>query len=227
MSESDVAARNGCLWVARPDLGTLLVTGSERLSWLQGMVSSDVERLSAGDGSWGLILTKQGKILADVVIVAAADEVYLGLVRGALDRVAQWLVQFLVMEDAAVVDASADFGWALLHGPAANSVAKGFVRDAESRAACAPVDLTGLGGAALVAPQSNIDKFEAIASKREGVHIASAADWQRLRVERLVPLYGIDMDDQRSPHEASLDRRAVSWEKGCYLGQEAVCMQDM
>jgi folate-binding protein YgfZ len=43
----------------------------------------------------------------------------------------------------------------------------------------------------------------------------------------VVPIHGVDIDEQRSPHEASLDRRAVSWTKGCYLGQEAVCMQDM
>jgi folate-binding protein YgfZ len=48
-----------------------------------------------------------------------------------------------------------------------------------------------------------------------------------LRVERSVPLYGKELSDTTSPHEASLERRCISWEKGCYLGQEAVCMQEM
>ena len=57
--------------------------------------------------------------------------------------------------------------------------------------------------------------------------IGSEPDWQRLRIERAVPAYGTDYDDRDNPHDASLERRAVSWTKGCYLGQEVVCMQDM
>lgn len=227
MTASDAAARSGCLWVARPDLGTLVVTGSERLSWLQGIVTSDVERLSNGEGSWGLVLTKQGKILADVAIVAAAEAAYLGIVRSAIERVAEWLSQFLVMEDAEIAERSDDFGWAVLHGPRAFGVAEELARSAGSPGGAAAIDFTGLGGAALVVPRDAFAKVEAEAMGRSGVHAASEAEWQRLRVERLLPLYGIDIDDKRSPHEASLDRRAVSWSKGCYLGQEAVCMQDM
>jgi hypothetical protein len=55
----------------------------------------------------------------------------------------------------------------------------------------------------------------------------STEQWQTFRVARFVPLYGVDFDERQNPHEASLERRAVSWDKGCYLGQEAVCMQDM
>ena len=54
-----------------------------------------------------------------------------------------------------------------------------------------------------------------------------AEDWTRLRLERGFPEFGVDYDGSDRPHEAALDRRAVSWSKGCYLGQEVVCMQDM
>ena len=226
MTEFDVAARTGCLWVARPDMGTLAVSGSERLSWLQGVLSSDIEHLSTGEGSWGLVLTKQGKILADVAVVAAADVTYLGLVTAALPRVERWLTQFLVMEDAEVADVTDGSAWAMLHGPKAATVAHELARGLDGGAA-APIDFTGLGGAALVVPRTHFETVEKRAAARAEVRVGSAADWERLRVERLVPAYGVDMDDHRSPHEASLDRRAVSWTKGCYLGQEAVCMQDM
>jgi folate-binding protein YgfZ len=225
MSESDVAARDGCLWVNRPDMGTLLVTGSDRMSWLQGVLSSDVETLAPGQGSWGLVLTKQGKVLADVTVVAGASETYLGLVRGAVPKVEEWLAQFLIMEDAAVADVSADFGWAMLHGPSGLAAAKDLVRSGEGE--CAPVDFTGFGGAVLVARRASLETFEAAIVERPDVRVGTPEDWLKLRVERLVPMAGIDFDEQRSPHEAALDRRAVSWTKGCYLGQEAVCMQDM
>ncbi|HMJ15902.1 MAG TPA: folate-binding protein YgfZ, partial [Polyangiaceae bacterium] len=51
--------------------------------------------------------------------------------------------------------------------------------------------------------------------------------WRCVRIEYALPEFGTDFGTQDNPHEASLDRRAVSWSKGCYLGQEVVCMQDM
>jgi folate-binding protein YgfZ len=133
------------------------------------------------------------------------------------------------MEDAAVQNVSGAFGWAMLHGPRAHTVARAILGDSNSevRAVCASIDFTGLGGVAIVAPLGDLDHLRTAAARREGVVVASGDDWQRLRVERVLPIYGIDIDDRRSPHEAALDRRAVSWTKGCYLGQEAVCMQDM
>lgn len=226
MYESDVAARGGCLWIARPDLGTLVVTGGDRLSWLQGIVSSDVERLSSNQGSWGLVLTKQGKILADVTVVAGANEVYLGLVRSSLERVADWLAQFLVMEDAAIDDKTSEFAWSMFHGPEGAAIAAQFLRSTDAEGAVASVDFTGFGGAVLVS-RASLERVEAMLSSHSDVRIGTPEDWLRLRVERLVPVTGMDIDEQRSAHEASLERRAVSWTKGCYLGQEAVCMQDM
>lgn len=57
--------------------------------------------------------------------------------------------------------------------------------------------------------------------------ILSDEQWLELRLERLWPQYGVDYDESDRPHEANLDQRAVSWTKGCYLGQEVVCMQQM
>jgi hypothetical protein len=224
VTSSDEAARAGALLAPAADLGTLVVTGTERLSWLQGVVTCDVAELRPGEGRWGLILTRQGKILADVLVVAGENKVSLGIVRSALGRAREYLATFLIMEDADIEDASATLAWLLLHGPNAPGVAS---RVAGAVGAdTAGIDLTGLGGAAVVVP------LEAEGRAREaaltaGATAATEEDLLRLRVERLVPVYGVDMDEHRSPHETSLDRRTVSWTKGCYLGQEAVCMQDM
>lgn len=51
--------------------------------------------------------------------------------------------------------------------------------------------------------------------------------WTLFRIRHGLPWGGVDFDDGERPHEAALERRAVSWSKGCYLGQEVVCMQDM
>jgi folate-binding protein YgfZ len=62
---------------------------------------------------------------------------------------------------------------------------------------------------------------------RSGVVPGSAEDWLLLRLERGVAVHGVDFGVDDNPHEAGLEERAVSWNKGCYLGQEVVCMQGM
>ncbi|HEX4474538.1 MAG TPA: folate-binding protein YgfZ [Polyangiaceae bacterium] len=222
---SDHAARRGALVVPRPDLGTLTVTGSERLSWLQGLVTCDVADLPDGAGRWGLLLTKPGKILADVTVVAAEGAVQLGILESVVPRAEEHLGRFLIMEDAEVAETSPKWSWLMLHGPLSADLAGRL--STEHGGAAATIDWTGLGGAALVVPRAAVDGVRHALTSMKDVVWATAGDWERLRVERLVPLYGVDMTEQQNPHEASLDRRAVSWTKGCYLGQEAVCMQDM
>jgi folate-binding protein YgfZ len=194
------------------------------LSWLQGVLTCDVAELRAGEGAWGLLLTRQGKILADVLVVAGEDRTYLGVVRDALGRALEYLGSFLIMEDADLSDESDRHAWVTLHGPEAGLLAQRVA--AELGGCAASIDVTGLGGAVLVVPRT-VEAATRGAVLAGGAVEATAEDFLRLRVERLVPLYGVDMDEQRSPHEVSLDRRTVSWSKGCYLGQEAVCMQDM
>jgi hypothetical protein len=223
VSTPDEAARSGALLAPSAELGTLSVTGPDRSTWLHGVVTCDVEDLAPGDGRWGLLLTRQGKILADVSIVAEEHALRLGIVRSALARAHDYLASFLIMEDAELTDDSASFAWVTLHGPTALEVARAAGRQG---GAAARLDVTGLGGAAVVIAR---EKEPAVreAALAAGAIAATEEDLARLRVERLVPAYGVDMDEQRSPHEVSLERRTVSWSKGCYLGQEAVCMQDM
>ena len=222
---ADAAARSDALLVARPDLATLTVSGPDRLAWLQGVLTCNVDGLAEGDGRWGLVLSRQGKILSDVLVVAAPDAVHLGVPLRAAPRVHAWLSSFLIMEDAEIDDRSADFVWFIAHGPRGGSVAAQLV--ARFDGARGAVDPTGLGGATFLVPRAHQLETEVVARDELGVLVATDEDWLRLRVERLVPLYGIDVDEQRNPHEASLDRRSISWDKGCYLGQEAVCMLDM
>lgn len=222
---ADTRARAGALLVARPELSTLTVTGPDRLEWLQGILTCDVAGLAPGDGRWGLVLSRQGKILSDVLVVAGADSVHLGVPAAAAPRVLAWLSSFLVMEDADIADRSAAFTWFLAHGPRGGELVAHLAGSLGGIGGA--VDPTGLGGAALLVPPAQAAAAEALAATVSFAEVATAEDWTRLRVERKVPLFGIDIDEQRNPHEAGLDRRCVSWEKGCYLGQEAVCMLDM
>jgi folate-binding protein YgfZ len=89
------------------------------------------------------------------------------------------------------------------------------------------VDLLGLGGAVVAAPTADADAFgERLASlvKDAGGAVTDDAMWEAVRIEQGVPRFGIEVDSTLYPQEASLEKLAVAFDKGCYLGQEVVYM---
>jgi folate-binding protein YgfZ len=139
-----------------------------------------------------------------------------------VDPVRTHLDHYLVMEDAVMSPEADSFeAWAI-HGPQA-----GRVLDA-ARAAGAVggrIDFTGLGGALVLAPAL---AGAAVRRALEGsAAIGDDAGWEALRLERAIPRFGVDFDDKTYPQEAGLEKVAVSFDKGCYLGQEVVCMLEM
>src|SRR5258706_6828692 len=113
------AAEQGALLILAPHLGTIAVSGPDRVSWLNGLVTSDLTKLSPGTASYGLVLIKIGRILADVWAVPAGDRLLLGVPRERVGALREHLPEYLMMEGASHVDASDEFGWALVHGPRA------------------------------------------------------------------------------------------------------------
>ena len=128
-----------------------------------------------------------------------------------------------IMEDAELEDVSEQWTWVSLHGPRAVELA----RSLEAPARSASLDFSGLGGALVLLPTSSAPEHLEHLQAEGTVVRATAADWAALRVERSIPEWGQDYDTGQNPHEVGLAHRAVSWTKGCYLGQEVVCMQDM
>lgn len=214
-ARSDVAVRSCDGW------GTLVVSGPERATWLEGLVTCQVSKLQPGQGTWGLSLNRQGKIQSELWVVATAEQLFIALAPDTLDGVETELGRMLIMEDAELTRPAVPRQWFTLHGPGA--VARAQQLAEQHAGAAAALDWSGLGGAALVVEQARAAEVRTACAAA----LLSDADWLRLRVERSLPEYGRDFDGKDRPHEAALERRAVNWSKGCYLGQEVVCMQDM
>jgi folate-binding protein YgfZ len=217
------AVREGAL-VHRPGLGTLVVTGSERQSWLNGLVTCELKGLAKGQGARGLHCSKPGKIQAELWIVLAEDRLYVGIERKRLAGVHEVFERHLIMEDAEITEASDAHQWLLADGPLAAEL--GPLALSAGAVASAPIDRTGLGGLAAVAPAQAADAVVAAwrAHPKGAVLLASPEGWNAVRVELLVPEMGVDYDEQSYPQEAALETSTVSFQKGCYLGQEAVFM---
>ncbi len=219
--------KSEALVIVREDRDTVEVTGTDRQRWLNGLLTCSLERLGAEQGAWGLLLSRQGKIQSDVDIVPAGDSLLLGVAEGRGPRVHQLLEGYLVMDDVDLYERSTQWAWITLHGPLAAEVAS--EASGGQAGTSAAIDWTGLGGAALVVARDEVRRtLESLTRIGRGaVRIGTELDWLRLRVERGLPAFGADYDDHDNPHDASLEQRAVSWTKGCYLGQEVVCMQAM
>ncbi|MBX3127304.1 MAG: folate-binding protein YgfZ [Polyangiaceae bacterium] len=217
------AADQRTLIVADRERGVLSVAGPDRATWLNGIVTCDTSKVSVSEGVYGLLLNKLGKIQTDLDIIEADGVLLLGLAPSRAEPTRAALDRMLVMEDAEVADRSAELGCIRVHGPQASELAAA-VRDGVR--GHGRIDWTGVGGELVVVERARYqDVVERLVEL--GGELATADSWRRLRTEQLFPEFGVDYDEQDNPHEAALEQRAVSFDKGCYLGQEVVCMQDM
>lgn len=202
------------------DLATMVVTGPDRLAWLNGLVTCDLTTLATGRAMVGLAVEKKGHILADLVVVARAADLVIAAPREATGGLRTAFEHHLVMEDAEL-SADGPLVWRLIGRKAAE------VTLAEP-ATVTPFDWAGLGGAIVLGPSGGAtDEAVRACVLAHGGEMGDAQAWEALRIEHGVPRYGVDFDDTTFPQEASLDKRAVSFNKGCYLGQEVVCMLEL
>jgi folate-binding protein YgfZ len=220
------AAHEGALLQPAPELGTLIVTGSDRKTWLNGIVTCELAKLEAGSGAYGLSVAKAGKILAELWILLAADRILIGTHRTKAAALREHYDKHLVMEDAEVSDASDAIAWLLVHGPL-GAEAAAIARKMGAEAA--PIAWTDLGGAAIAAPAADIQAItaEITAALGDRAAVATPESFEQLRIEEGIARFGVDFDEQSYPQEASVERLAVSFQKGCYLGQETVFMLEM
>jgi len=205
----------------QPELSTLVVTGEERLSWLSGLLTNDVGKLEVGQATYALAVNRNGKVQSDVWVVVEAERVLLGVPTTEAEALVVHLDHYLIMEDAEIAVAEGSWRWWLAHGPEAEAVANA------ARAVGADASLTTFNDwpTAVVAAEGTVHpNLGEELTKPEGTLLATPAGWDRLRVARGLAAFGVDYGSDAYPQEARLETFAVSFNKGCYLGQEAVFM---
>jgi len=223
------AARQTVLAIPHVDHATLAVSGQDRLAWVNGLFTCDLLKRQTGYAVYGLAVGRNGRVLSDATILAddGSARLLLSIPATVVAPLREHLEHYLVMEDAAIAERTDGFvAWAL-HGPRAAGVVEA-ARGAGGVGAT--IDRTGLGGAFVLAPVEHAapvrEAIERSVLERNGC-VGDDLGWEALRLERAVPRFGPDFDDKTYPQEASLEKAAVSFEKGCYLGQEVVCMLEM
>jgi folate-binding protein YgfZ len=222
------AMLEGCAVVDRSERGKLALTGGEAKEFLQGQVTNDVERLQPGEGCYAAFLTHKGKMLGDLRILDTGDELLLDCERVALQELFNMIRRFKLGRDVELHKRTLERGLLSLIGPDARRVA-----GAPDLPLAEHAHRTGrIGGAEvrLIATDLGVDVLcDAADAEPVGAALISAgaapapeAAAEVRRVETGRPRYGVDLDDGVIPQEAGLNERAVSFEKGCYVGQETV-----
>ena len=224
------ALTEGAGVLQRPDRAHLTVRGPDAHEYLQGQVTNDVEALAPGAGCYAALLNPKGRILADMRLLSLSpEELWLDVEAAAHETVLRELAMYKIGRK---VEISGETGRALLSviGPRAWEVLG--QAGLASGAAPAPEHawVRGRDDAVIAATDVGFDLLVAAdaagppadALQAAGAERVSAQAAELLRIERGRPRYGVDMTDENLPGEAGIVERAVSFTKGCYVGQEPV-----
>jgi folate-binding protein YgfZ len=220
---------------------TVRVAGKDRAAFLHNMCTNDIRSLADGSGRETFFTDVKGKIIAHAFVLAAADHVLLVAVPAVAERLIPHLERYIIREDVQLLDQTAELAWTLVAG-SESAAAIGRLAGAENltfpaawthspaQVAGTPIrlvrcDLPWSGGFLAACPSESREPF------RDNVTAAGAppcrdADWHALRVESGWPLEGVDFDGSNFPQEVGRDAQAVSFRKGCYLGQETIARID-
>ncbi|MCK6555747.1 hypothetical protein L6Q96_14415 [Candidatus Binatia bacterium] len=234
LTQEWAAVRQGCGLLDARFRGLLRVAGGDHETFLQGMLTNDVVHLNAGQGVYAALLTIQGRIVADLFALRLAEEMWLDLPAARVDVVRETLDRYIIADDVELLPAEATAPLIAFEGPEATAVVSALIGGPVPTTAFAhlPADIDGVTFRIAAMSHGGAPGYVFYGSPS-----AAAALWERgraagaepvgmealdiLRLEAGIPWYGRDMDDETLISEVGIES-AISYRKGCYLGQEVV-----
>ena len=221
--------------------GRICLTGADRMRFLNGQVTNNVKDLRAGEGCYAALVTAKGKLQSDLNIFSLPNELLLDFEPGLAAAVAERLEKFVIADDVQVVDATAYYGLLSVQGPKAEAVVRALALSAD--VPVKPLSFStakdetlgeiylmnqprlGTKGFDLFVPMASLgavlDKLIA-AARQAGGHACGWRALETARIEAGIPRFGADMDETNLAPEAGIEGRAISYSKGCYIGQEVI-----
>lgn len=220
------------------------MTGADRVKFLQNLCTNDVGKLGPGQGCEAFLLDAKGRIVDYVNILAAEDSVWLDAAPGRTEPLMQHLDRYIIREDVRLDDRTATHALLHLAGPKAAAALEASqcgdaasMKPHESRPAAITgqpcrlrcIDRTARGGYDLWVPREAADAVaDALLSAEIGVEVGRIGPQtaETLRIEAGVPEFGKEIGAENLAQEMGRNDQAISFVKGCYLGQETVARLD-
>jgi folate-binding protein YgfZ len=223
------------------DLGfraRISLTGSDRVRWLNGMVTNNIRDLSVGHGVYAFLLNPQGRILGDMVVYNQGEALVVETDRSQVEKIIATFEHYIIMDDVEVTNVSERQTALGLAGPKARAILN-----------TAGIEVPNLQSLQMITPQCNCDcgclectvirgedapqesyeiwlapkdvhkTWQALLAARATPVGSEALEMQRIAAG--IPLYGVDIRERDLPQETE-QMRALNFNKGCYVGQEIV-----
>jgi folate-binding protein YgfZ len=219
--------REDCGLLDRSIRGKLLVKGPEAADYLQGQLTNDIEALEPAAGCYAALLDRKGHMQADMrVLRLSPEEIWIDTEATALAPARRHLEMYKIGRQVEVEDATEGRALLSLIGPRSAEVAgsPALPEYASDEIAVGGVECLAVGtaiGIDLIASAGDADRLRAALAEAGTVEVGVEAT-EILRVEAGTPRFGAEMDTGTMPAEAGIVEAAVSFDKGCYIGQETV-----
>jgi folate-binding protein YgfZ len=229
MSEGYEALRQGAAWLDLSARGRIVARGRDRARFLHNLTSNEVKKMAPGSGCYAFLLNPQGRIQADLYLFCFEDHFLIDTEPDFREKVQQHILKYKVADQVELENVTAGTAAIGLEGPNAAAVlmatnapvpGSGFAHLPWGVMTVAAVSLTGQPGFRIYC--SAEERAGAIGLlESAGAQPADADDARMVRMENGKPLFGEDIRETSLPQETQ-QMHALSFSKGCYLGQEIV-----
>jgi folate-binding protein YgfZ len=238
-------------FVERSTRGTVEISGVDRVSFLHGLLTNDIKSLAPGRGCYAAWLTPQGRMITDMRVLVLDKRILLDVRVVDAPAIARRLEELVFAEDVRIRDVTGEFTQIRVLGPDAPKAALAALASLTMQAVSVTVDeLEHWSDYQSISPSFDALQLLLIRDDELGVvgydvyvggpgHQASVTrvktsfaqqgvvpidhqTTETLRIEAGRPLFGVDMDEETIPLEAGIEDRAISFSKGCYVGQEVI-----
>jgi len=211
--------------------GKVKISGKDAQNFLHRMISNDVQSLQPGKGVWSLFLDIKGHVQGDFKLYRFQDFMIMILQRHALEKVVKGLDRYVISEQLKMIDVSDESGLFQIFGPNAAAVLQS--KGVQSL----PADELSFQAASINGIETQIIRmgvgYSILVPAASATELLNFLDLQPIgqrafnifRIETGLPVLGLDFDDTNLPQESRLDK-AISFNKGCYLGQEVIARLD-
>ncbi len=221
--------------------GRVCVLGKDRERLLNGQATNHIKKLLPWEGCYAAFLTPKGRLQADANVYRLAEEFLLDGEPGRSVALIQRLEKYVIADDVQIIDAAPHYGLLSLQGPASAAAlqrwgvfpelpakpmqVRSLKHETWGELYLARLGRAGTDGFDLYAPVDALEPvavalLAAVAAEQGRLAGWTALEWAR--IEAGIPRFGADMDETTLPPEAGIEDRAISYTKGCYVGQETI-----
>ncbi len=224
------------------DWSQIELTGKDRQPFLNGFCTNDVKKLASGEGCEAFLSNIKGRVIGHIQVFADDRRLCLESEPGQAAAVIEHLDRYLISEDVQLVDRTNDWGLLLIVGDDAPAVLEScglcpservpqhfgahvVLQGIDSSASLRRGDFTSQPNWTISADRETIGGLQSqlVAA---GAVVSDRTTFESQRIEHGYPLFGIDLSEDNLIHESARVRQAVSFTKGCYLGQEPIARLD-